>query len=128
MLYIMAANHKQQHGLNDCLLVNEMGNIIEAISSNLFIVTNNILQTPAVESGIVKGIMREQVINLALKHNFTVFDDCEITETDILKADEIFFTNAISGIQWVVAYKQRRYFNKTAKIMAQLLNEATFQQ
>ncbi len=126
MLFIMAANYKQKKELDDCLLINEEGNIIEAISSNLFIVTNNILQTPAVESGIVQGIMREQIINLALEHNFTVFEDCLLTETDILKADEIFLTNAISGIRWVIAYKQRRYFNKTAKLLIKLLNDKSF--
>ncbi len=126
MLFIMAGIYKQNNGLDDCLLTSGQGNIIEAISSNLFIINNDILQTPPVESGIVRGIMREQIINLALEQNITVFEDCQFTETDILKADEIFLTNAVSGIRWVAAYKQRRYFNKTAKLLIKHLNEKSF--
>ena len=41
----------------------------------------------------------------------------------LLAADELFFTNAINGIRWVVAYKQKRYFNNTSKKLIEKLNE-----
>jgi branched-chain amino acid aminotransferase len=126
LLFIMAGNYKNKMRLDDCLILNERGNPIESISSNLFIVKNNILMTPSIESGAVSGIMREQLIETALKLNMTVYDDCNITANDLLEADEIFLSNSISGIRWVVAYKDRRYFNKTAKLLLEELNRNTF--
>ena len=41
----------------------------------------------------------------------------------LLGADELFLTNTINGIRWVVAYKQKRYFNDTSQRLTQKLNE-----
>ncbi len=124
MLYIMAANYNQTHHFDDCLLVDSEGYLMEGISSNLFVVTKDTLQTPALSTGIVEGVMRQQIIEIASANNYIVFDDCLISEADLLQADEIFLTNAIHGIRWVSAYKQRRYFNKVAKELTQYLNTA----
>jgi branched-chain amino acid aminotransferase len=66
--------------------------------------------------------MRETIIEIALSLSITVFEEAVIREQEILNADEIFLTNAIEGIKWVVAYKNKRYFNKiTKKIYQELL-------
>lgn len=126
LLFIMAGNYKTKNNLDDCLILNDRGNPIESISSNLFIVKNNTLLTPSIESGAVAGIMREQLIETALKLNITVYDDCLLTSDDLLEADEIFLSNAINGIRWVVAFKDRRYFNKTSRILIEELNRCSF--
>ncbi|WP_421918262.1 aminotransferase class IV [Marinifilum sp.] len=126
LLFIMAGNYKNKRLLDDCLILNERGNPIESISSNLFIVKNGVLMTPSIASGAVSGIMREQIIETALNLNLTVYDDCIITANDLLEADEIFLSNTINGIRWVVAYKERRYFNTTAKLLLEELNQSTF--
>jgi branched-chain amino acid aminotransferase len=43
---------------------------------------------------------------------------------NLLAADEIFLTNAVKGIEWVVAYRTKRYYNDMSKKMIQLLNDA----
>ncbi len=126
LLYVMAANFSQSQKLDDCLLINQNNNIIEASSSNLFVFTNNNLLTPSLSDGCLNGIMREIVIQLALKEKITVYDDVCITENDILNADEIFLTNAVSGIKWVVAFKNRRYFCKVAKMLSVELEKMVF--
>ncbi|PKQ65598.1 hypothetical protein BZG02_00920 [Labilibaculum filiforme] len=125
--FILAANFRNKMNWDDCLLLNDKGNIVESCSSNLFLVKDGILMTPSIESGAVSGIMREQVIETAVNLNITVFDDCVLNSEHLLGADEIFLTNAIHGIQWVVAYQERRYFNKTAKLLIEELNQTTFQ-
>ncbi len=124
--FILASNYRKSMNLDDCLLLNERGNIVESISSNLFLIKDGVLMTPSIENGCVSGIMREQIIEIAANLNLTVFDDCNINHELILNADEIFLTNAISGIQWVVAYQERRYFNKTAKLLVEELNRKAF--
>ncbi|PCH68836.1 MAG: hypothetical protein COC06_08765 [Bacteroidales bacterium] len=124
--FILASNYRKSMNWDDCLLLNERGNIVESISSNLFLVKDGVLMTPSIENGGVSGIMRKQIIEIAANLNITVFDDCNLNHETILSADEIFLTNAISGIQWVVAYQQRRYFNKTAKLLIEELNRKAF--
>jgi branched-chain amino acid aminotransferase len=126
--FILAANYRKKMNWDDCILLNDRGNVVESTSSNLFIVKNGNLLTPSLESGCVSGIMREQIIEAAVNLNLTVFDDCTLTQDHILNADELFLTNAIHGIQWVVAYQERRYFNKTAKLLIEELNRKAFGQ
>ena len=113
--YILAGIYKNENAFDDCLLYNTNTELCEAISSNLFVVKDGYLFTPAIESGCVEGIMRETIIELALSMSIVVFDDAVIRENEILNADEIFLTNAIEGIKWVVAYKNKRYYNKISK-------------
>lgn len=126
LLYTMAGIYKTENNFDDCLLLNEDNNVIEAISSNIFYVKENSLFTPSLSEGCLRGIMREQIINIALSLGYTVFDDCTIKPDELLAADEIFLTNAVSGLKWVVAYKDRRYYNKVAKQFTQQLNAIAF--
>jgi branched-subunit amino acid aminotransferase/4-amino-4-deoxychorismate lyase len=118
--YIMAALWAQQRGLDDCLLQNERGNIIESSSGNLFIVSNSVLYTPSLVDGCLGGVMRAQVINLALGNGIKVYE-CSLNPQNLLAADELFFTNAIRGIQWVSAYRTKRYAHRMASTLVDLL-------
>ncbi len=119
--YIMAGLHCQDNNLDECLLISDRGNIIEAISSNIFIVSNGVLYTPPLEDGCVGGTMRMNIINLALSNNIKVYES-SLTPQNLLAADEIFLTNAIRGIQWVSSYKMKRYYHKISKELVALLN------
>jgi branched-subunit amino acid aminotransferase/4-amino-4-deoxychorismate lyase len=122
LLYVMAGLYAQENELDDCLLINNTNNIIEATSSNIFIVSNGVLYTPALEDGCVGGTMRMNIVNLAIDNNIKVYE-CSLNSQNLLSADEIFLTNAINGIKWVGSYKQKRYYNKVAKSLLDKLNE-----
>lgn len=124
--FILAGLHKEEMKWDDCLLINERQNLVESVSSNLFVVKDGVLFTPSVESGAVNGIMREQIIQIALSLGITVYDDCIIKPEQLEEADEIFLSNAIVGIRWVVAYEERRYFNRSAKTLIEELNKKAF--
>jgi branched-subunit amino acid aminotransferase/4-amino-4-deoxychorismate lyase len=121
-IYVMAGVYKTQHQLDDCVLVNDKGHIIESISSNIFAVKNGVLYTPPVSDGCVNGVMRKKIIEIAAVNKIAVYEN-SITQSVLLGADELFLTNTIKGIQWVVAYKQKRYFNNTSKKLVEKLNE-----
>lgn len=118
--YVMAALWSKERGLDDCLLQNDRGNIIESGSGNLFIVSNGVLYTPALTDGCVGGVMRMQVINLALANNVKVYE-CSLNPQNLLAADELFFTNAIRGLQWVQGYRTKRYTHRMAQHLVELL-------
>lgn len=123
-LYVMASLYAQDKALDDVLIQNYRGGIIEATSSNLFIASNGVLYTSSLSDGPIAGIMRMQVINLALENNIKVYE-CTLTPQNLLAADELFLTNAIRGVQWVGSYRTKRYFNNTSQKIISLLNAAT---
>ena len=120
--YILAGVYKNENKLDDCLLINSLNTIVEGISSNLFLVKDKTIITPALNEGGIQGITKNVIIDIALANKFSLIEDAEIRETDLLNADEVFLTNSISGITWVGAYKNKRYFNKTAKLLVKDLN------
>jgi branched-subunit amino acid aminotransferase/4-amino-4-deoxychorismate lyase len=122
MLYIMASLFAKKNNLDDVLIINDKGNIIEATSSNVFLVSNGVLYTPPIQEGCIGGTMRMLIINTAIANGIKVYE-CNLTPQNFLAADEILLTNAIQGIQWVGSYRSKRYFNDVAKKITQLINE-----
>jgi branched-chain amino acid aminotransferase len=119
--YVMASISANELGLDDLFLTNDKGNILESGSFNIFIVSNGVLYTPGLEEGCIAGTMRMQIINLAVKNNIKIYE-CSILPQNLLSADEVFFTNAIRGINWVGAYRTKRYQNNMSRRLVVLLN------
>lgn len=122
--YVMASLWSRDRALDECLLQNERGNIIESSHGNLFIVSNGVLYTPSLSDGCVGGVMRAQVINLALASGIKVYE-CSLNPQNLLAADELFFTNAVSGIRWVAAYRTKRYTHRMAGTLLEMLIKLT---
>lgn len=123
IIYVLAAISAKEKGLDDMLLVNEKGQILESSHSNLFVVSNGVLYTPGLSDGCLAGTMRMQVINLAIQHGLKVYE-CNILPSNLLVADEVFLTNAVRGITWIGGYRTKRYFNTIARKIVAHLNEA----
>lgn len=126
LLNIMAGIHAAENQWDDCLIINENYLIVEGYHSNIFMYKEGKLLTPGVESGCVMGVMREMLIRLARQQGIHTFEPPGFTEEDLLSAEEIFLTNAVEGIRWVVAYKNRRYFNRVSTVLNDQLNTSLF--
>lgn len=122
LIYVLAAIHASEKNLDDMLILNEKNGIIESSSCNIFIVSNGVLYTPGLDEGCLAGTMRMQVINLALANGIKVYES-SIVPQNLLAADEIFFTNAIRGINWVSGYRTKRYFNNVSRKLVAILND-----
>lgn len=122
LLYVMAGLTKKSLKLDDCLLVNDNGNIIESISSNVFVVKNGTLYTSPITDGCVDGVMRKQILDLAKLNRILVFEQT-LTINTLMNGDEVFLTNAIKGIQWVGQFKNKFYTNPTSVLFTEKLNE-----
>lgn len=122
LVYVMAGIYKSQNKLDDAFLLNQNGFLCEAISSNIFVWYNNHLYTPALSEGCVGGIMRQVVIDLALKLEIPV-TEAQINPNILYEADEVFLTNATRGIQWVMGFGVKRYFNTLSKSLIDELNK-----
>ncbi len=126
LLFVMAGIYAKEKNLGDCILLNGKSNIIEGISSNIFLIKGDAISTPPLKDGPVAGVMRKQILKIADSHSLNVKFETSLNETDLLNADEIFFTNSISGIRWVLAYKNKRYFNHIARQFIDKLNFLAF--
>jgi branched-subunit amino acid aminotransferase/4-amino-4-deoxychorismate lyase len=126
LIYVMAGIYSYDNGFDDVFILNEKGNIIESSHSNLFVVKNNLIYTPPIEEGCIAGVMRDYIINIAKQTTLQISDKTTISENILLDADEIFLTNAIEGIRWVGAFRNRRYFSKTAQLLCSTLNKKLF--
>ena len=121
LVYVLAGIHKSQNNLDDVLLLNQNGFLCEASSSNVFVYYQNNLYTPALSEGCVEGVMRQVVIDLANKLGIPL-TEAQINPEILYEADEVFLTNAVKGIQSVMGYGIRRYFNKVSKTLMDELN------
>lgn len=125
-LYVMSALFAREKSLDESLIQNAKLAIIESTSSNIFIVSNGVLYTPSIEDGCIAGTMRMNVINLALEQKIKVYE-CTINPHNLLTADEFFLTNAAKGIEWVVGYRTKRYYNEMSKRLTACLNVSATQ-
>ncbi len=121
LLYVMAGLYKKQHRLDESIILNQHGFICESISSNIFVIYDKQIYTPALSEGCINGVMRRVVMQLAKVNNISIIE-AQLNPEVLRQADEVFVTNAIGGIRWVMGYGRKRYFNETAKHLSALLN------
>jgi branched-chain amino acid aminotransferase len=122
MIHVTASIFAKENQLESCLLINDSKNVIEAISGNLFMLMGNTLITPPISEGCLNGIMRKQIITLAKQFETIDFVEREISPFDIQKADELFITNVIQGIQPITKYRKKEFEIKLALQLLEKLN------
>lgn len=124
LLYVMAGIFKSKGKLDEVLILNQEGFLCEALTSNVFIYYEKTLYTPALNQACVDGVMRRVVMDIAEAEGIPVIE-AQISPEIMKEADEIFCTNAVQGIQWVMGYKQKRYFNRISRILQERLSTWT---
>lgn len=123
LLNITASIYASENALDNCLLLNDSKNVIEALQGNLFMLSGNILVTPPVSEGCLNGVMRKQILSLARTiENLEVVEEV-ISPFDLQKADELFITNVIKGIQPITKYRKKEFTIDFSKQMVQKLND-----
>ncbi len=125
LIYVLAGIFKQEQGLDECIILNQFGRVAETISSNIFIFLENRIFTPPLTEGCIAGTMRNTMFELARNTGYELAER-PLFEQQVFEAEEVFLTNAIHGIQWVAAYKDRRYFNFVSRKLIAALNELAF--
>ncbi len=109
ILNVVASIYASENNLDNCILLNEKKNVVEATNANIFLVKGNTIITPALTEGCVKGIMRKKVIEMIREIGMFVLEESEISPFDLQKADSIFITNSIIGIQEVKKYRKKTF-------------------
>ena len=122
MLQITGSIFADENGYDNCLVLNDEKNVVEALQSNLFMKTGNVVVTPPVSDGCLNGIMRKQILELLKKIEGIEVKEASISPFDLQKADELFLTNVISGIQPITKYRKKEYTTEFASDVLKRLN------
>jgi len=118
MLNVLASIFAEENDLDNCILLNEKKGVVEVTNGNIFIVKGTVIKTPALDQGCIKGIIRTKVIELILKNEEFTIEETSISPFEIQKADEVFITNAIIGVQSVSSYKKKQFISKVGNRIA----------
>lgn len=105
---ILAKIEAKKAGSYEAIMVNAAGHLAEGTISNLFFSLDDVLCTPSVECGILDGITRNIVLDLAGREGFRVKEG-EFTKDDLYGAREVFITNTTMEVMPVSQVDAVRY-------------------
>lgn len=97
-LQIKAAVEAQEKGFDEAIMLNDRGEVAEGIAGNVFIIDNGKISTPELASGTLAGTIRAVLLN-----NFPEILERKLVSEELEKADAVFLTNSVRGIQIVRA-------------------------
>ena len=123
MIHVTGSIYAKENDLDNCILLNDSKNVVEALQGNLFMRVGNTLITPPISEGCLNGIMRKQILSFAKKETNLEVVEQVISPFDIQKADELFVTNVIRGIQPITKYRKKEFEQDTAKVLNTILKQ-----
>lgn len=122
LINILGNIYAQENKFDNCLLLNTNKNVVEGLNGNLFLVKDTIIKTPPIEDGCLKGIMRKQIMEIIKSMEGYELEEISISPFELQKADELFLTNVIVGLQPITSYRKKVYTNAVSKLIIDKLN------
>ena len=97
-VYALAA--AKEHGFSEAIFCDTSGRLCEGTGSNIFFVKDQIIITPSVESGLLRGITRDLVIESARDAGFAVIER-DVDPLELWQSEEVFITSSTRDIHSV---------------------------
>jgi len=105
---ILAKQEANAKGAGEGLLLNHEGYLAEGTGDNLFLVYGRTIRTPDPACGVLKGVTRDTVVELARRAGFEVDDSAWLTPFDVFSADEAFLTGTAAEVVPMVSLDGRK--------------------
>jgi branched-subunit amino acid aminotransferase/4-amino-4-deoxychorismate lyase len=102
LLYELSLKEAKNKSFDEAIILNNRGFIAEGSRSNIFLVKDNRIFTPALECGCLDGITRRVIFDLAQKHNLKI-QGGNFTPQDLRESDEAFLSNSLIGVMPAVS-------------------------
>ncbi|NER17465.1 aminotransferase class IV [Spongiivirga citrea] len=122
MVNILGSIYAKENGYANCILINNEKKVVETLNGNLFLVKGNVVKTPPTPDGCLKGIIRKQLLLILEKSEEYSLEESSISPFELQKADELFVTNVIQGIQSITKYRKKTFDRKVASDLLVKLN------
>ena len=107
---VLARMEAAERGAHEALLLGSSGEVREGTASNVFLVSGGRLRTPSLASGVLEGITREAILDLARLAGIPCREE-RLDRADLESSDEIFFTNTSWGALPVTRLDGKRVGN-----------------
>jgi len=120
---VMAKMEGLKAGCVEALMLNHKGDVAECTGDNIFIVRKGQLQTPPIDAGILEGITRNAVLELAREAGIETVETT-LSRHDIYIADECFLTGSAAEVIAAVRLDDRVIGNGKPGPITKQLNEA----
>lgn len=117
---VMALESASRQGFDECVFCNELGYLTECSVANVFFVSKGTLKTPDLECGLLDGIVRAKVIEIA-KERGIAMEEGLFTPNCLLEADEVFLTSSGKGLRVVSEFVDAT--GRSAAYLSNLLPE-----
>lgn len=118
----LAALEARKRGFDDAIMINHERKVLEATTSNLFMIKDKIIYTP-LRALTLNGIVQDTVIRLAADEGYTVKEK-EVLLDGLYGADEIFLSSTAGGIVSVKQLETKRIISATDYNITKLLRDA----
>lgn len=122
IINVLASIYAQENDYQNCLLINDSKNIVEATNGNFFMFLNNKLITPPLSQGCINGILRKQILKIA-KNIGIESEERIISPFELQNSDELFISNIIIGIQPISKYRKKEFDFKIAQKLLEEINK-----
>lgn len=122
LVNILGGIFAKENGFENCLLLNANKMVIEALNGNLFLIKGNKIKTPPVSDGCLKGVLRTQLLRILEKLPEYEIEEASISPFELQKADELFITNVITGIQPISKFRKKEYESEVTRRLLGILN------
>jgi branched-chain amino acid aminotransferase len=119
---VLGSIFAKENDYHNCLLINEKKQVVEALNGNIFIVNGNKIKTPPLQDGALNGISRKQILSVVKKMMDLEIEETSISPFELQKADELFISNVIVGVQPISKYRKKEYNNTVGKEVLTKLN------
>jgi branched-chain amino acid aminotransferase len=123
LLFGMMRNSCIANNLTETLALNKAGRLACGIESLIYVVRGNNVYTTSFAEGALLNPFRKIINSSVKKLDYQLSTQLLLTPNDILLSDELFTVHPLSGINWIVAYKSRRYYQKLSTLLVQELNQ-----
>jgi branched-chain amino acid aminotransferase len=104
---ILAKQYANRIGAGDGLLLNQQGYVAEGTGNNVFLVCDRTIRTPHPSAGILLGITRNAIIEMARGAGYTVLEEM-LTPFDFYASDEAFFTGTATEVMPMISLDGNR--------------------
>ena len=89
-----------ENGFDEAIMLNSQGKVAEGSAENIFIIKDDIIQTPPLSAGGLEGITRDSIIQIIEENNGSVIER-DLERDDLYTADEIFMTGTAAEVKSV---------------------------
>ncbi len=122
IINVVGSIFAKENDYENCILLNADKQVVEVLNGNIFLVKGNTVTTPPLKSGCLNGIIRKKLMGILEKVEGYTLVEASISPFDLQKADELFITNSIIGIQSITKYRKKEFKNDVAKDLVGKLN------